>query len=90
MNFKKLGKILGKIMILEGILMIAPFIVSLVYRESTLHVFAFVIPIVALVLIGLLLQLPKPKRNAFYQKDSFQTPLFDINNNKQFPHLVLQ
>lgn len=71
MNFKKLGKILGKIMILEGILMIAPFVVSLVYRESTLHVFAFVIPIVALVLLGILLQFPKPKRETFYQKEGF-------------------
>ena len=34
MNYKKLGKILGKIMILEAILMIAPLVVSLIYKES--------------------------------------------------------
>ena len=34
MNYKKLGKILGKIMILEGILMLAPLAVSLIYKES--------------------------------------------------------
>ena len=33
MNYKLLGKILGKIMILEGILMVAPLIVSIVYKE---------------------------------------------------------
>ena len=34
MNYRKLGKILGKIMILEGILMILPLAVSFIYRES--------------------------------------------------------
>ena len=33
MSLKKIGKILGKIMILEGILMILPLIVSIVYQE---------------------------------------------------------
>ena len=46
MNYKKLGKILGKIMILEGVLMIAPLIVSLIYKEDIDHIFAFIIPIV--------------------------------------------
>ena len=48
MNYKKLGKILGKIMILEGILMLAPLAVSLIYKERLLNVFAFAIPIAAL------------------------------------------
>ena len=32
MNYKKLGKILGKILVLEGILMLAPLAVSLIYQ----------------------------------------------------------
>ena len=71
MNYKKLGKILGKIMILEGILMLAPLVVSLIYKESIIHILAFIIPIAALVLIGFLLQIPKPKRETFYQKEGF-------------------
>lgn len=71
MNYKKLGKILGKIMILESILMIAPLIVSFVYRESVNYKIAFVVPIFFLALIGALLQLLKPKRNALYQKEGF-------------------
>ncbi len=90
MNYKLLGKILGKIMILEGILMIAPLIVSLVYKEfqkSTVvshgiggvgaeyggirYVLAFLIPIVILVVVGFLLQIPKPKRTSLYQKEGF-------------------
>ena len=34
MNYKKLGEILGKIMLLEGALMLAPLLVSLIYKES--------------------------------------------------------
>lgn len=71
MNYKKLGNILGKIMILEGALMIAPLIVSIVYREGWQNVFAFAIPIAALALGGLLLQIPKASRDNLYQKEGF-------------------
>lgn len=71
MNFKALGKILGKIMILESILMLAPFLVSIIYNESVYHKIAFVIPICALCLVGFLLQIPKPKRKSLYQKEGF-------------------
>lgn len=71
MNYKKLGAILGKIMILEGILMLAPLAVSLIYRESLTHVLAFLIPIIILAVLGFLLQIPKPERNSLYQKEGF-------------------
>lgn len=71
MNYKKLGIILGKIMILEAILMLAPLAVSVIYHESAKHILAFVIPIVALAFIGFCLQIPKPKRNSIYQKEGF-------------------
>lgn len=71
MNYKKLGKILGKIMILEGILMLAPLAVSIIYNEGIKHILAFIIPIAVVVIIGLLLQLPKPKTNTFHQKEGF-------------------
>lgn len=71
MNYKKLGKILGKIMILEGILMIAPLIVSIVYKENFNHMIAFVIPILVLIGLGFLLQLIKPTNNKLYQKEGF-------------------
>ena len=71
MEYKKLGRILGKIMILEAILMLAPLAVSLIYKESFIHVFAFLIPIAALTIIGFLLQIPKPERNTLYQKEGF-------------------
>ena len=71
MNFKKVLKILGKIMILEGVLMIAPFLVTLFYKESLINKIAFIIPIAILVVGGYLLQLLKPKRNNLYQKEGF-------------------
>jgi trk system potassium uptake protein TrkH len=71
MNYKYLGKILGKIMVLEGALMLAPLAVSLIYRESFTHILAFLIPILLLVVLGLLLQIPKPARRSLYQKEGF-------------------
>lgn len=71
MNYKKLGKILGKIMILEGILMLAPLAVSFIYKESLVHSLAFFVPMIAVTGIGFLLQLPKPERDILYQKEGF-------------------
>lgn len=71
MNYKKLGKILGKIMILESILMLAPLAVAFIYNESVRNIFSFTIPILALATIGFLLQIPKPRRNTLYQKEGF-------------------
>ncbi|MBQ8541790.1 MAG: TrkH family potassium uptake protein [Clostridia bacterium] len=71
MEYKKLGGILGKIMILEGILMLAPLAVSIIYKEGLKNILAFLVPIVILALTGFLLQLPKPERNNLYQKEGF-------------------
>ena len=71
MNYRKLGKILGKIMILEGILMFAPLVVALLYKESIFNILAFVVPILSLLGIGFLLQIPKIKRETLYQKEGF-------------------
>ena len=71
MNYKKLGKILGKILVLEGILMLAPLAVSLIYRESWIHILAFLIPIAIVSTVGFLLQIPKPERDNLYQKEGF-------------------
>lgn len=71
MNFKIMGKIIGKIMILEGLLMILPLVVSFIYHEGVRSILAFAIPIIVLILLGFLLQLLKPKTNAMYQKEGF-------------------
>ncbi len=71
MNYKKLGNILGKILILESILMLAPLLVSFIYKEDLKHKLAFFIPILAIALIGYLLQVPKARRDTLYQKEGF-------------------
>lgn len=71
MDYRKLGNILGKIMILEGVLMLAPLAVSLIYRESYRHILAFTVPMLALYFLGFLLQLPRPKRSHLYQREGF-------------------
>ena len=71
MNYRLLGKIFGKIMILEGILMLAPLIVSFVYRESVTNVLAFIIPITLLVGAGVALQFTRPRRTSIYQREGF-------------------
>ena len=47
MNYKLLGKILGKIMVLEGILMLAPMAVAIIYSEGLWNILAFAMPIAA-------------------------------------------
>ncbi|MBQ8432034.1 MAG: TrkH family potassium uptake protein [Clostridia bacterium] len=71
MNYKKLGKILGKIMILEAILMLAPLAVAILYQEGVKNILAFAVPIFVLLLIGILLQIPKSDREELYQKEGF-------------------
>ncbi len=71
MNYKLLGKILGKIMILESILMLAPLFISLIYGEGLQNALAFLIPICALAILGFLMQRAKPKRRSLYQKEGF-------------------
>lgn len=71
MNYKLLGKILGKIMILESVLMLAPLFVSLIYNEGLRNALAFLIPILALAALGILLQFSKPQRRSLYQKEGF-------------------
>lgn len=71
MNYKKLGQILGKIMVLEGILMLAPLIVSIIYKEGARNIIAFAVPIVLLVAIGFYLNRQKPERDTLYQKEGF-------------------
>lgn len=71
MNYKKVGNILGKIMILEGIMLMIPLFVSFVYREDLIYKLSFAITIAVLLAGGFLLQIPKPSRNNLYQKEGF-------------------
>ena len=58
-------------MILEGILMMAPLFVSIIYKEDVFNVFGFAIPIFILFIGGILLQFLKPTNDSLYQKEGF-------------------
>ncbi|MBO5212237.1 MAG: TrkH family potassium uptake protein [Clostridia bacterium] len=71
MNYKLIGRILGKIMIMEGVLMLAPLFVSFIYKEQVDSKIAFLVPILLLAVLGGALQFTKPKRTSLYQKEGF-------------------
>lgn len=71
MNYKKLGRILGKIMIVESLLLLAPCAVAVIYGEGRRYVLAYLFPAFLLAVLGALLQIPKPRRNTLYQKEGF-------------------
>jgi trk system potassium uptake protein TrkH len=69
MNRKMVFHILGKILIVEAALMVPSVIVGLIYKEKA--TLAFLVPILALVLIGALLSVRKPKNREIYARDGF-------------------
>ncbi len=70
MNYKMLRYIVGKLLLAEGALMALPLVTSLIYGEfKMLH--AFLIPMGALLLLGLLFSLKKPVDDALSAKDGF-------------------
>ena len=69
MNRKMVFHILGKILIVEAALMVPSVIVGLIYKEKA--TLAFLVPILALVLIGVLLSVRKPKNKEIYARDGF-------------------
>ena len=71
MNLKLIGKIIGKIMVLEAILMVFPLFVAIIYKEGYLNIIAYAIPIVVILVAGLILQRMKTTRTGLYQKEGF-------------------
>ncbi len=70
MNYRAVVNILGKILMLEAILLCFPVIVDLIYGEGDWH--AFVVPIACLLAIGLpIVIFVKPKETLLYAKEGF-------------------
>ena len=67
MNYRMIGFVLGRILLVESGLMAAPLIVTLLYGESA--VAAFLIPIGLLLVLGLALGLRVPKDTAIYARE---------------------
>lgn len=71
MNYKMVLNIIGKVMVIEALLMCCALIVGLVYDDGT-HL-AFLLPMALLVVVGLPLSLIKTKDRAIYAKEGFVT-----------------
>jgi len=69
MNRRMVFHILGKILIVEAALMVPSVIVGLIYKERA--TLSFLVPVLALVLLGVLLTVRKPKNREIYARDGF-------------------
>ena len=76
MNVKVIGKIVGKIMILEGILMFFPFVVSIIYKENYIYI---LLVMLSFVIAEILVVKRKIKDKKFWETDVFQS--FFISGN---------
>jgi trk system potassium uptake protein TrkH len=69
MNFKMIFYTLGNILKVEACMLLLPLVVSLIYQD---HCFlSFLFPILALLVVGFLLTIKKPKKTSFYAKEGF-------------------
>ena len=68
MNYQMIGRVLGRILQTEAVLLVLPLAVAVIYHEP---VMPFVIPILVLVAVGTLISARKPKRTSMYAKEGF-------------------
>ena len=74
MNIKAIIYVLGWVFNIEGLFMLFPFIVSLIYRET--QGMAFLAVATVCIVIGMLLIANKPKNMTIYAKEGFVTVAF--------------
>lgn len=67
MNIKMILYTIGNLLKVEATLLILPLIVSVIYKENTY--LSWLIPIAALILVGVLLTLKKPEKKNLYAKE---------------------
>lgn len=71
MNFSVILFILANILKVEGLLLVLPFIVSIIYKESSKNIFSFLTVIAILLSIGFLATMKRPKKMSMQAKDGF-------------------
>ncbi len=69
MNYAIIRNLIGKIMILVGILMVLPLLISIIYLEGIRNILSFLIPLVVMVGIGALFIIKKPKENKMLPRE---------------------
>lgn len=71
MNHKMIVKTLGRLLFLEGVLLLIPVFVSFYYREPWLNTQSFLITSILLMVVSLFLMSAKAKVSTFYAKEGF-------------------
>lgn len=74
MNKKMIFYLMGKILVIIGLLMFLPLIVSIIYyfkNGEKNNIFAFLISIILMVGCGLLMSIKKPERKEFFAREGF-------------------
>lgn len=74
MNYKMVAKVLGKILLIEALLMCFPLVISLIYKENTY--LSYVIPIAGLAVLGIPSLIFRPKDSSIYAKEGFVITAF--------------
>lgn len=69
MNYKLILHTLGKILLIEALLLIFPLIINFIYQENNL--FAFALTISILMVVGTLLIMVKPKNKKMFVREGF-------------------
>lgn len=72
MNYRMISYIMGRLMVVECLLMALPLVVSLIYGEYQM-ILSFIIPMILLLVIGSALSIRKPKDMRIYAKEGFVT-----------------
>jgi len=63
MNFNVIRNLIGKILVLIGLLMLVPLVTALIYRETIKNIISYLIPMGSLIGIGLILGYVKPAKD---------------------------
>lgn len=72
MNYKNIINIIGKVLQIEAILLLLPLLVGAIYKESwDTTLFAFFITALGSFVVGVLLNIPKPKSKKILPRSSF-------------------
>ena len=74
MNFSVIRYILGSVLCCEGIFLLAPVIVAIVYREQAGYY--YLVTAAACFLLGLLARMRKPRSKVFYSREGFVAVTF--------------
>jgi trk system potassium uptake protein TrkH len=71
MNYSIVRYILGRTLLLEALLLVAPLMVAFIYQESSITILSFIITIILILITGILMSWQKPSKPEFYAREGF-------------------